>query len=49
MALADDIINVVRKEPGLTAMEIGVNIFGRRYPYYAKVNLECRSSLRPAA
>ena len=42
MALVDDIINVVRKEPGLTAMEIAVNIFGRRHPYTQWVNIRCR-------
>jgi len=42
MALIDDIISVVRKEPGLTAMEIAVNIFGRRHPYTQRVNAGCR-------
>ena len=42
MALVDDIINVVCKEPGLTAMEIAVNIFGRRHPYTQRVNHRCR-------
>ena len=42
MALIDDIINEVRKEPGLTAREIAVNIFGRRHPYTQQVNNKCR-------
>jgi hypothetical protein len=41
MALGDDIINELRKRSGLTAMEIAVNIFGRRQ-YYRKVYQECR-------
>jgi hypothetical protein len=35
MAIADNIISEVRKKPGLTAMEIAVNIFGRRSRYNA--------------
>jgi hypothetical protein len=41
MTLADDIMNELRKRPGLTAMEIAVNIFGRRQ-YYRKVYQECQ-------
>jgi hypothetical protein len=41
MAIADDIMNEVRKRSGLTAMEIAVNIFGRRQ-YYKPVYQECR-------
>jgi hypothetical protein len=44
MALVDDIINEVRKEPGLTAMEIAVNIFGQRYPYTQRVNYRSGTS-----
>jgi len=42
MTLAYDIINKLRQKDGLNAMEITVAIFGRRYPYYKKVNQECR-------
>jgi hypothetical protein len=41
MTLADDIMNELRQKPGLTAMEIAVNIFGSRQ-YYRKVYQECR-------
>jgi hypothetical protein len=41
MTLADDIISELHKRSGLTAMEIAVNIFGRRQ-YYRKVYQECR-------
>jgi hypothetical protein len=41
MTLADDIMNELRKRSGLTAMEIAVNIFGRRQ-YYRLVRQECR-------
>jgi hypothetical protein len=41
MAIADDIINELRKKSGLTAMEIAVNIFGRRSRYNA-VHRACR-------
>jgi hypothetical protein len=41
MAIADDIINELRKKPGMTAVKIAVNIFGRRQ-YYPKVYRECR-------
>jgi hypothetical protein len=41
MTLGDDIIDELRKRSGLTAMEIAVNIFGRRQ-YYRKVYQECR-------
>ena len=40
--LVDDIINELRKRSGLTAMEIAVNIFGRRHPYTSQVNRTCR-------
>ena len=42
MTLADDIINELRQNPGLTVAEITLNIFGRRYPYKQKVSKECR-------
>jgi hypothetical protein len=42
MALADDIISVLRKKPGLTAMEITLTIFGRRYPHAYLVRYRCR-------
>jgi hypothetical protein len=42
MALGDDIIDELHKGSGLTAMEIAVNIFGRRHPYYRQVHQECR-------
>jgi hypothetical protein len=42
MALADDIINELRKTPGLTAVEIAMNLFGRRYPYVQAVRNHCR-------
>jgi hypothetical protein len=42
MTLADNVMNELRKRPGLTAMEITVAIFGRRHPYYRKVHQECR-------
>jgi hypothetical protein len=41
MKLADDIINELHKRSGLTAMEIAVNIFGRRSRYNA-VHRACR-------
>ena len=41
MALPDDIINELRKQPGLTGMEITVNILGRRQ-YFHVVHRECR-------
>ena len=42
MAITDDIISAVRESPGLTAMEITLNIFGRRYPHANVVRLQCR-------
>jgi len=42
MAITDDIISEVRENPGLTAMEITLNIFGRRYPHANVVRLQCR-------
>ena len=42
MAITDDIINELRKTPGLTTGEIAMNVFGRRYPYYARVHAECQ-------
>jgi hypothetical protein len=42
MTIADDIMNELRQNPGLTAREITVNIFARRHPYNRKVNIECR-------
>ena len=41
MVIADDIISVVRENPGLTAMEIALNRFGRRL-YYRPVYQACR-------
>ena len=41
MVIADDIISAVRENPGLTAMEIALNIFGRRL-YYRPVYQACR-------
>jgi hypothetical protein len=41
MTLGDDIIDELRKRSGLTAMEITVNIFGRRSRYNA-VHRTCR-------
>ena len=46
MAIADDIINELRKRPGLTATEIAVNLFGLRYPYYEHVYRECRRLIK---
>ena len=40
--IADDIMSELRQNPGLTAMAITVNVFGRRHPYNRKVNDECR-------
>jgi hypothetical protein len=31
----------LRKKPGLTAMEITLNLFGRRHPYANCVRIEC--------
>ena len=42
MTLADDIINELRQNSGLTVAEITLNIFGRRYPYKQKVSRECQ-------
>jgi hypothetical protein len=42
MTLADDIINEVRKNPGLTAVEIAVNLFGRRHPYAGAIRYQCQ-------
>ena len=42
MAIADDIINELRKRPGLTAVEITLNLFGRRHPYAGSVRYYCR-------
>jgi hypothetical protein len=42
MTLADDIMNEVRKRPGLTVTEITMSIFGRRHPYTRQVNYRCR-------
>ena len=42
MTIADDIMSELRQNPGLTALAITVNIFGRRHPYNRKVNDECR-------
>ena len=42
MSMVDDIVNEVRQNPGLTAMEITLNIFGRRHPYMQRVNQSCR-------
>jgi hypothetical protein len=41
ITLADDIVNEVRKRPGQTALEITVNIFGRRHPHKQRVNEQC--------
>ena len=41
MALADDIINELRKNPGLTVAAITLHLFGRRYPYTNAVRLQC--------
>jgi hypothetical protein len=42
LTIADEIINEVRQHSGLTAMEITLNIFGRRHPYKQRVNGVCR-------
>jgi hypothetical protein len=42
MSMADDIIEELGENPGLTAIDITINIFGRRYPYKHRVNNECR-------
>ncbi len=42
MTIADEIINELRQHSGLTALEIAVNIFGRRHPYQQRVNHACR-------
>jgi hypothetical protein len=42
MSMVDDIINEVRQNPGLTAIEITLNIFGRRHQYKQIVNQACR-------
>jgi hypothetical protein len=42
MTIADDIMNELRRNPGLTVAEITLNIFGRRNPYKQKVSKECR-------
>jgi hypothetical protein len=42
MSITDDIMNLVRQNPGLTVAEIALNIFGRRNPYKGKVSKECR-------
>jgi hypothetical protein len=42
MTLSDDIIDELGHRPGLTAMEIAVNIFGRRHPFTQKVKNACR-------
>jgi hypothetical protein len=42
MPIADKIMNLLRRRPGLTAIEIAVNIFGRRHPYKQRVNHACR-------
>ena len=42
MSRADDIMNEVRQNSGLTAMEITVKVFGRRHPYKQRVNQVCR-------
>jgi hypothetical protein len=42
MSMSDDIIDAVRQNSGLTAMEITVQVFGRRHPYKQRVNHECR-------
>jgi hypothetical protein len=41
MTIADIIIRELRRKPGLTAMEIAVNVFGR-HPYKQRVNHACR-------
>ena len=42
MTIAVDIMNELRRNPGLTVMAITLNIFGRRNPYMQRVNLACR-------
>ena len=42
MTLADEIMNELSQNPGLTVAEITLNIFGRRNPYKQKVSKECR-------
>ena len=42
LTTADEVINEVRQHSGLTAMEITLNIFGRRHPYKQSVNGVCR-------
>jgi hypothetical protein len=42
MTIADKIMNVLRQHAGLTAIDIAVNVFGRRHPYKQRVNHACR-------
>ncbi len=42
MNMADEIMDKVRVNPGLTALEIAVSIFGRRHPFKQRVNQVCR-------
>jgi hypothetical protein len=43
MSMADDIIGELDENPGLTVIDITVNIFGRRNPYKQRVNNECHA------
>jgi len=42
MTIADKIITALRQHSGLSAVEIAVNIFGRRHPYTQRINHACR-------
>lgn len=45
MALADDILSLVAREPGLTEVEISKHLFGR-LGYQQRVNSTCRLLIR---
>jgi hypothetical protein len=46
VSIADEILDEVRRKPGLTEYEIAVLIFGRRNGYQQRVNADCRKLVK---
>ncbi|MGP8232923.1 MAG: hypothetical protein ACLQL2_09700 [Methylovirgula sp.] len=42
MTVADDILDEVRRKPGLTEIDLAALIFGRQNAYQQRVNSVCR-------